>query len=322
MSLYAWTVVSGWAASQVAALLTCVISVLDLIWSVVAPRKAAPAPRVVLITGASSGIGKALAIDYASPGMTLVLTGRNMERLREVSDACDAKGAAVILKAIDVTDESGMRDWIAAVDTDHPIDLVVANAGVSEATAAVQNDPAGAARTILPINVFGLLNTVVPLIEPMKARGRGQIAIVSSLAGFGPITSSAAYSASKAAVKTWGEALRTELLCFGVRVNVVCPGFVRSPMTAVNKFYMPGLINMDEAIACIREGLACDLPVIAFPSFTYFLAQMSGALPVAAREALARLGVLSGLFFYRRGPKGRSAAAESAGSEGAASKRD
>lgn len=215
-----------------------------------------------------------------------------------------------------------MRDWIAAVDTDHPIDLVVANAGVSEATAAVQNDPAGAARTILPINVFGLLNTVVPLIEPMKARGRGQIAIVSSLAGFGPITSSAAYSASKAAVKTWGEALRTELLCFGVRVNVVCPGFVRSPMTAVNKFYMPGLINMDDAIACIREGLACDLPVIAFPSFTYFLAQMSGALPVAAREALARMGVLSGIYFYRRGPKGSSAAAGSAGSAGAASKLD
>lgn len=215
-----------------------------------------------------------------------------------------------------------MRDWIAAVDTEHPVDLVVANAGVSEATAAVQNDPAGAARTVLPINVFGLLNTVVPLIEPMKARGRGQIAIVSSLAGFGPITSSAAYSASKAAVKTWGEALRTELLCYGVHVNVVCPGFVRSPMTAVNKFTMPGLINMDEAIACIREGLACDLPVIAFPSFTYFLAQMSGALPVAAREALARIGVLRGLFFYRRASKGSSAASGAAGSAGAASKRD
>lgn len=193
-----------------------------------------------------------------------------------------------------------MQTWLEAADAEYPIDMVVANAGVSEATIGAQKDPVKAAKLLLPINITGVMNSVLPLIEPMKTRGRGTIVLMASLAGFGPITNSAAYSASKVAVRTWGEALRTELACFGVDVCVVCPGFVMSPMTIVNKFYMPGLIDMDACVAYIREGLATNAPVTAFPPSTFCLAQMVGALPPVARDALAHWGMLPGLYFYRR----------------------
>jgi len=206
-----------------------------------------------------------------------------------------------------------MTAWLSAVHAEHEIDMVVANAGVSEATCGTRNDPARAARVVLPINITGVMNTVVPLIDAFKARGSGQIVIVSSLASFGPLTGSSSYSASKSAIKVWGEALRTELACFGVNVNVVCPGFVRSPMTAVNKFPMPGLIGMDEAVRCIRAGLVADLPVIAFPSSTYCLAELMSALPATARDAAARFGILPGAYFYRKKPRASRGSAATAG---------
>jgi NAD(P)-dependent dehydrogenase (short-subunit alcohol dehydrogenase family) len=221
---------------------------------------------------------------------------------------------------VDVTDATGMHEWLETLDEKHPIDMVVANAGVSEATIGAQNDPVKAAKVLLPINITGVMNSVLPLIEPMKTRGHGTIVLMASLASFGPITNSAAYSASKVAVRIWGEALRTELARHGVDVCVVCPGFVSSPMTAVNKFYMPGLIDMDACIAYIREGLLYNAPVTAFPPSTYTLAQMAGSLPTVVRDALARWRALPGLYFYRR-KSSKGARAASTAAAGAAAKK-
>ena len=178
----------------------------------------------ILITGATSGIGEALAVHYAQPGVTLSLTGRNRQALQETERKCAAKGAKVYTKAIDVTDRDALSSWIHEVDQKDPIDMVFANAGVTENTTNTVNDLEAAARTVFDINVTGVFNTIFPVIPAMKERGYGQVVLLSSLASFGALNNSAAYCASKAAIRVYGDGLRTDLLRYGIHVNVVCPG--------------------------------------------------------------------------------------------------
>jgi len=148
-------------------------------------------PRSILITGASSGIGAALAMSYAAPGVHLALSGRNEERLAEVAIACRTVGAEAAPQTVDVRDREAMIRWINDVDAATPLDLVVANAGVSAGTGTGGSDGSlftgeseDQMREIFAVNLHGVLNTVWPVITPMRTRGKGQIAIVSSLAGF------------------------------------------------------------------------------------------------------------------------------------------
>jgi short-subunit dehydrogenase len=245
------------------------------------------APRSVLITGASSGIGEALALDYAAPGVTLALSGRDHRRLAAVAEACRAKGAAVEASAVDVTDRAAMERWIAAANARQPLDLVIANAGISGGTGGA-GEGASQTRRIFEINLTGTLNTVLPAIASMRARGRGQIALMSSVVGFRGMPSAPAYSASKAAVRAYGEALRGVLAPAGIRVSVICPGFVRSRITAANRFPMPLLMDADRAARIIRRGLARDRARIAFPFPTYFGLWLLGTLPPALTEPLVR----------------------------------
>jgi short-subunit dehydrogenase len=305
---YLWTSIAGVIAVNVAALVSSIVTFLDVVLFFVFGRPTAAEPHVIVITGATSGLGESLALAYSKPGVTLALTGRNADRLRAVAGACEDRGAVVVPKVLDVMDERGMAEWLTELDESHPVDLMIANAGVSEATAGCRNDPERAAQIVFPINMTGALNSVLPLLGPMRARKRGQIALMSSLAGFGPLTGSSSYSASKTALRIWGEALRTEIFCDGVRVNVVCPGFVDSPMTRVNTFSMPWLMDSDAAMDYIIQGLANDLPIIAFPPQTFGLSFMASCLTPVAKDALARWGVLPGVYFYRK-PKSSIASA-------------
>jgi len=192
-------------------------------------------PRAVLITGATSGIGRALAREYARPGVTLSLCGRDAGRLADVAGTCRGAGAAVDSRILDVTDAAAVRAWIEAADAEAPLDLVIANAGISGGSAGGGED-ADAARRIFAVNVAGVMNTVLPAIAPMQERGSGQIALMSSLASFRGLPGAPAYSASKAAVRTWGEALRGALAGDGIEVSVICPGFIETPMTARNRY--------------------------------------------------------------------------------------
>ncbi|MBP7338380.1 SDR family oxidoreductase [Niveispirillum sp.] len=235
-------------------------------------------PRVIFITGASSGIGEALALSYAGKGIRLLLTGRDAGRLAQVAERCREKGADLVTTTIDVTDRAALAAWIMARDGEVPIDLVIANAGISAGTGGGVETEAQA-RAIFATNLDGVLNTIHPLIPTMVARGRGQIALMSSLASFRGMAGAAAYCGSKAAVRVYGEALRGDLARQGVGVSVICPGFVVSRMTAVNRFPMPFLMDADRAAGIVRRGLAAGKGRVAFPFPTYAVSWLLGVLP-------------------------------------------
>ena len=138
----------------------------------------------IVITGASSGIGEALALDYAASGVALALTGRDAQRLEAVAVACRAKGATVVAAPIDVVDRDALATWLIAFDDAHPVDLILANAGISIDKDNSSLDDFAVIRKTLDVNVGGVLNTVEPLLSRLIARKNGQIAIVSSLASF------------------------------------------------------------------------------------------------------------------------------------------
>lgn len=246
-------------------------------------------PRSVLITGASSGIGAALARAYAGPGVRLALGGRDEGRLGEVAEACRAAGAEAVGTRVDVVDREAVAAWIAGADAAAPLDLVIANAGVSAGTGA-GGETEAQARRIMAVNVDGVVNTVTPAVAAMQARGRGQVAIMSSLAAYRGFPGAPAYCASKAAVKVWGEALRGHLAGQGIGVSVICPGFVRSPMTSVNAFRMPMLVEADTAARIIRRDLARGRARIAFPRRLAAMVWLLAALPPGLTDRwLARL---------------------------------
>jgi short-subunit dehydrogenase len=245
-------------------------------------------PRSLLITGASSGIGEALALAYAAPGVALALSGRDAVRLEAVAAACRQRGATVQAAVLDVTDAAAMAGWIEAVDSAVPVDLVIANAGVGAGTEG-GFETAEQTRSVFAVNLDGVLITVLPLIPRLVARRRGQIALMSSLASFRGFPGAPTYCASKAALRIWGEGLRGDLHRHGVEVSVICPGFVISRMTARNKFRMPFLMSAERAAAIIKRGLARNRGRIAFPFPMYFAIWFFSTLPPLLTDPLFRL---------------------------------
>ena len=243
-----------------------------------------------MVTGASSGIGEALAKHYAVAGRTILITGRNPDRLQAVATSCRANGAVVETSLTDVTDRHAMKALVRAWNEHSPIDLLIANAGISGRTSTSDDATdfdAEHARDIFAVNLAGVLNTVEPAIGPMIEQGGGQIAIMSSLAGFRGLPSAPAYGASKAAVRSWGEGLRGQLAASNIAVNVICPGFVESRITDQNDFAMPFLMETDRAAEIIARGLARNRGRIAFPWQMYLAVWLFSVLPVSWTDALA-----------------------------------
>lgn len=245
------------------------------------------APSSILITGASSGLGEAMAGHYAKPGNILFLSGRDSTRLEAVAEICRARGAEVRSLVLDVTQTAAMESWIADCDAIRPLDLVIANAGISAGT-GMGGESAEQTRTIFAVNLGGVMNTVLPAAEAMRARHTGQIAILSSLASFRGMPGAPAYCASKAAVRVWGEGLRGQLAKDGIALSVICPGFVTTRMTAVNDFPMPFLMDAEKAAGIMAAGLARNRGRIAYPWPMYAISWLAGALPDCVMDWVSR----------------------------------
>jgi len=239
-------------------------------------------PTSILITGGSSGLGAALAESYAGEGVRLALSGRDAGRLEAVAAVCRDKGATVDTAILDVADAEATGRWVRGADDVLPLDLVIANAGI--AAGGEVGLGAAATRRIFAVNVDGVVNTVLPALDRMLARRSGQIAIMSSLASFRGLPGTPAYSASKAAVRSWGEGLRARHARDGVAISVICPGFVRSRMTDANPYRMPLLMDADRAAAIMRRGLARNKGRIAYPLRMYWAVWLMAALPPALTD--------------------------------------
>lgn len=245
-----------------------------------------PNQKSILITGASSGIGKGLALTYAENGVHLAITGRNEARLSTVTDLCRAQGATVETTLIDVTDQHGLSQWIKKIDHANPIDLCIANAGISAGT-GINRESDAQVREVFDVNVTGVFNTIHPVIDRMTKRGSGQIVLISSLAAFRGMPSAPAYCASKAAIKSYGESLRGNLKKHGIDVTTICPGFVRSRITDANRFKMPFFMEADKAATIIKRGLTKNKGRIAFPMPMIFGAWFLGILPDFIAEKIS-----------------------------------
>ena len=244
--------------------------------------------RSVLVTGASSGLGRALAEACAAPGVTLHLAGRDAARLGAAAEACRARGAEVRDAVLDVTDAAATAAWVRGAGR---LDLVIANAGISGGTGGA-TEPAAQTQRIFATNVGGVLNTALPAIEAMTAQSpdakglRGQVAVIASIAAFVAAPGAPAYCASKSAVQRWAEALDATERRRGVRIHAVCPGYIRTPMTAKNPFPMPFLMDAEDAARRTLRGLAAGRVRIAYPLPLYLMARIVGGLPPSWRNAL------------------------------------
>jgi len=222
--------------------------------------------RSIAITGASGGIGAALAEACAAPGVTLALAGRDRTRLESVAERCRARGAEVDLACFDLTDPAAAEAWIDAADRRRPLDLLIANAGISSGLGPDRApEPAAAVRQVFAVNIGGMVNVVSPAIERMLPRGRGRIGLIGSLAGLRGLPSSPAYSASKAAVHVYGQALRGWLRPSGLSVTVICPGYVDSPMSARVVGAKPWMIPASRAAGIILDGIERGKARVIFP---------------------------------------------------------
>jgi short-subunit dehydrogenase len=243
----------------------------------------------VIITGASSGLGAALARAYAGPQVALGILGRDRQRLEATAQACQARGARVSTAAIDVTDASAMAPWLCQFDRESPVDLVVANAGTS--AGPDPDSPSegieGVARQIR-VNLLGATNTIEPLLPALCSRRRGRVAVVSSIAAYRGLPYSPGYCASKAGLRAYAEALRPRLEGHGVGMTVVCPGFFESRMTDRFDGPTPFLLSCDVAARRVKRGLDRGRRRIAFPWPLVLGLQFCDLAPAVIGDAILR----------------------------------
>lgn len=258
--------------------------------------------RHILITGASNGLGAALARHYAQPGVALLLTARNAARLGGVAEECRARGAQVTTRIQDVQDSLALSRFVAEVDARTPIDTVIANAGVEASLGREgEAEPLQEVRAQIRTNVEGAIATVLPLLDSMRGRGAGRVVLVSSLAGRMPVPDQPTYSATKAALIAFGEALRPVLAARGVRLTVACPGFIATGMSGEYRGWRPLQCSAERAAATIAAAVDRGARSVAFPLPLVMLVWLGRCVPAVLREAVLRRFFAAHIDGVRRG---------------------
>lgn len=237
----------------------------------------------IFITGASSGLGRGLALGYAAPGVTLGLLSRRAGALREVAQEGTRRGAKVVVLPGDVRDTEQMQ---AAADAflseTGGVDIAIANAGIGEPRDD-QRLSAAEVAGVLGTNLLGVTNTLLPFVPAMRRGNRGTLVAVASMAGFRALPGSLSYSTAKAAVMCFMEGLGQELASTEIATVCLCPGFVRTEITARNDFHMPFLLECDDACRRMRKAIARRRSRYVFPLPMRLL---SGPLRLAPQAVL------------------------------------
>jgi hypothetical protein len=240
-----------------------------------------PAPLKVFITGASSGLGAALARHYGAQGACVGLIGRRLEGLQDTAAGLDAR-----LYQADVRDAAAMQSVATAfLDEVGPPDLVIAAAGISVGTLTEASEDAAVFRAVMDANVLGLVHTFQPFIAPMQTNG-GVLCGISSVAGVRGLPGGGAYSASKAAATVYLEALRLELKTRGIAVVTVAPGYIDTPMTQVNPYAMPFRMTVADAAAKVARCIARRRAYAVIPWQMAWVARLLKWLPIPVYDAL------------------------------------
>jgi short-subunit dehydrogenase len=221
--------------------------------------------KVVLITGASSGIGRGLALELARRGARLGLTARRDEALADLVGEIRSSGGSAVAIAVDVQDANAMRDAARRLhDEVGPIDVLIANAGIGTNTAASKLQPSDVAN-VINTNVLGAVNSLAAVVPEMVARGSGQLVAISSLSAYRGLPKSAAYCASKAAMSSFFESVRLDLVNTGVKVTIIHPGFIKTPLTAGRAAKLPYLMEVDDAVKKIVGAIERGKKSYSFP---------------------------------------------------------
>lgn len=241
----------------------------------------------VLITGASGGIGRALALAFAGPNVSLAIVGRDTDALAATAAQARERGARVLEGLFDVRDTAALQRFVDVADQTRALDLVIANAGVSAGLEpGYPRERPADARRLIDVNLSAALATVEPAIDAMILRRSGRIAFMGSIAALLPLPYAPSYSATKAAVHTLAGALRPNLRAHGVGVSLIVPGFVTSAMSARVEAWKPFEIPADKAAGIIRRGLEAGRDEVVFPRLLAAGAVAAAHLPRGLREAL------------------------------------
>ena len=243
------------------------------------PRPAVASDGVVWITGASSGIGRAVALAHARAGWTIAATARREAELLALAQEAGALGGRLVAHPGDTTDAARMAEIVSAVETAHgPIVRAVLNAGAYRPVRAASFD-VEAYRKSFDLNVMGTVNCLAATLPAMMARQSGQIAVTASVAGYGGLPNASAYGGTKAALINLVSALKFDLDNAGVLIQLICPGFVKTAATDQNAFPMPFLMDVGDAAERVMKGLATDRFEISFPRRFALILKLLNILP-------------------------------------------
>ncbi|MDF1791833.1 MAG: SDR family NAD(P)-dependent oxidoreductase [Thalassobaculaceae bacterium] len=243
---------------------------------------------VAWITGASSGIGRAVALEMARNGWRVVASARRQDALDTLAD--EGPEGRITGMAVDVTDLEATRAAVERIEAETgPLDCAVLAAGTHIPTSADDFRPEDF-RTLLDVNVMGVVHATAAVVPGFKARRAGHLVVVASVAGYRGLPSAAAYGATKAALINYTEALKFDLDAWGVKTQLVCPGFVRTPLTDRNPFPMPFLMEVEDAARAMVRGMTGDGFEITFPKRFTMLVRLVSRLPYALYFPLVRRG--------------------------------
>lgn len=222
--------------------------------------------KVIFLTGASSGIGEALAVELAKRGATLGLLARREELLKNLAAKCESFGGTARVFAADVVDAEAVQKSVNALrDEFGRIDVLIANAGIGGNNKETRELNAEAVKKIIDINLIGAVNAVAAVLPPMLERKSGQLVAISSLAGFRGLPKSAAYSASKAGMTAFFESVRLDVQDRGVAVTIIQPGFIKTPLTSGRANKMPFLMELEDSLPLFINAIERRVKFAAFP---------------------------------------------------------